>query len=360
MKGAPPGKRLRLSDIAFEETRPVEPRPPRFANLFSRDPDQAKEARLHWLVHTRDGLASVLFHHMVRAMPTGFATWFGAVSAPSAQRRYQKRIFAQRIARNFKALTCGRKHNATTQQQRLNRWWLNTGRTLSEFAIVNRLWRDGRIEVHGREHLESARALGGPLIFTSVHLSTWEAVFVAVHHGLAGPSIGPFQPEPNRFTNHIIHQLRKRRNQYLFPPGQKSAYRLRRLLEAGETSLTIFIDEVRERQVHIPFFGREMPSKGNGIAAIKLANACGGTIVPLYLTRLPGTRFKLTICPPVARSDGTYPIASTLSALNEVYEPVVLENLEEWYMLSEIRLPDGFEQGPYAQVLSQKNTRAGW
>ena len=76
---------------------------------------------------------------------------------------------------------------------------------MAEFSVVNTLWPKGRITIEGEDNLAAARAQGGPLIFVSMHLSTWEAVFAAAQQGIAAPNIGPFQPEPSRFTNRIVY-----------------------------------------------------------------------------------------------------------------------------------------------------------
>ncbi|GGB44265.1 hypothetical protein GCM10011316_15350 [Roseibium aquae] len=342
---------LRLKDIPFEETRPDEPLPPAFRDLWSKDPEAKHAANLYWNRHFVDGTLNSLTHHALKLLPVDAVSRFGAWASALAYARYENRIFAQRIKRNFGALTLGRWQNPDERQTGLKRWWSNIGRSNAEFSVVNRLWRAGRIEVMGAEHIAAVRAAGRLPMFVSVHLATWEAVFVAIHEGLAGPSIGPFQPEPNRFSNRIVHNLRKARNQYLFPPGQRSAYRLRRLLCEGEATLTIFIDEVRDHQVHFPLFGRPAPERGNAVVAVKLANAANGSLLPVHLARLSDARFRLTICPPIPRSDMPYDIAGTIEQLNSVFEPEILARIEEWYMMAELRLPDDFETSAYASQL---------
>lgn len=350
-------KPARLEDIPFSETLGEEPEAPRFGDVASDREDLRASARLYWFRHTFDGCLNSAFHACLKNCPPGFVSRFGQSLVPLSRWAYRNKVFPKRISQNFTALTKGRWPNERQRQLGLERWWINIGRTISEFSIVNKLWKHSRIRVEGFENLEDARALGGPLIFTSVHLSTWEALFVAIHEGLSGPSIGPFQPEPNRFKNRIVHAIRKERNQYLFPPGQRSAYRLHRLMGSGLFSMTIFIDEVREKQVHLPLFGRKPPEKGNAVVAIKIANSCGGTIVPTYLKRLGPARFKLVILPPIERTgtEKAYDIRGTVNALNDIFEPIVLENIEEWYMLGELRLPKSFEQAPFAQKLSKGN-----
>lgn len=351
---------IRLEEVAFAETLAEEPAAPPLRDLAAGDPDRRRDAKLHWLRHSKDGIFNTVFHHVLKRCPCGFVSGFGHALASPMRWSYRDKIFPKRIARNFRALTPGRWLDKAEQDIGLDRWWCNIARTISEFCIVNKLWKKARISVEGIEHLEAARRNGGPLIFTSMHLATWEALFVAIHEGLAGPSIGPFQPEPNRFKNRLVHAIRKERNQYLFPPGQRSAYRLHRLMASGHHSMTIFIDEVRDKQVHLPCFGRPAPRKGNAVVAVKIANSSGGTLVPVYMARTGPARFKIVILPPIDRPSGNdpYDVADTVETLNEVFEPVVLANIEEWYMLSELRLPQSFEKSLYSKALARDNARA--
>jgi len=352
-------RHLKLAEVPFEETLPGEPVAPPLKDLWSDDDEARRAANLYWNRHVVDGLLNSLTHLALKACPADAVSAFGAWASRLAHRTYKDRIFAHRIKRNFGTLTPGRWESEEARHEGLMRWWANVGRSNAEFSIVNRLWKAGRIEVCGQEHLEAVKSQDRVPIFAAVHLATWEAVFVAIHEGLAGPSIGPFQPEPNRFANRIVYNLRKARGQYLFPPGQRSAYRLRRLLTEREASLTIFIDERRDNQVHFPLFGRPAPERGNAVVAVKLANAAKGTILPVHLTRLKDARFRLTICPPVLPEGDVYPVRETIEKLNAVFEPEVLSRIEEWYMLADLHLPNDFEKGAYAAILERRALERG-
>lgn len=341
-------KPLQLEDIPFEETYPEEPPAPAVAALWTGERSQRQAAWKYWVSSSLQGLVNTATHHLLAAAPAGAVTAFGRLVSHAVRIRFRNRIFARRIARNLAALQPELNSTPAETRRSLIRWWQNISSTIAEFAKANELWTSGRISVHGHENLEAAKKLGGPLVIVSMHLGTWEAAFTAFHLGLAPPCTGPFQPEPNRFSNRIVYNLRKKRNQYLFPPGQRSAYRLHRLLTGGAANLMIFIDEVRDNQIHLPLFGRPVPETGNGVVAVKLANASAGTILPAYLQRR-GSRFDLIIEPPIPPSgDGKerYPVKDTLQQLNDVFEPVVLRDIEHWYMLTELRLPEGFEDDP--------------
>ena len=350
-------KPVRLQDIPFEETLPEEPAVPPIRNIFASDSALRKDAHLHWFHHVGDGLFNRIFHSILKKLPSRLVSDFGRAIVPLVRFSYRKKIFPKRIERNFSALSAGRWKDEDSNTSGLDRWWYNIGRTMSEFSAVNRVWSENRVEIEGIENLEAARQLGGPLIFCSTHLSTWEALGVAIHLGVAGPTIGMFEPESNRFKNRLIHEIRKERLHYVFPPGQRSALRLHKLMKAGQCSILVFIDEVRNKQVHMPLFGRKLPDKGNAAIAVKLANSSKGTLVPTYLTRTGSAQFKMVVLPPIQRPEGpgAYGLTDTLATLNDIFEPIVLKHIEEWYMLGELRLPENFEQGAYAKSLACKN-----
>lgn len=343
------GKRtpLTLAEIPFEETYPQEPDAPPFRDVWARDLAKRSRARLFWLQQPVEGRINQIFHALFRFIPYDLGSNLAGLLSRLAYWRYRNRIFAKRIFINLQVLAPQGCDTPARHRAALLNWWRNIGRTIAEFSMINALWPEGRILIEGEENLAEARAQGGPLIFVSMHLSTWEAVFAAAQQGIAAPNIGPYQPEPSRFTNRIVYDSRKRRNHYIFPPGQRTAFRLQRLLAGGgAASMTIFIDEVRDFQVHLPLFGRTPPDKGNAVIAVKLANSTGGTLLPVYLKRTRGARFKLVILPPLAKvngADSPYPVASTIMKLNDIFEPLVTENIEHWYMLNELRLPQHYD-----------------
>jgi lauroyl/myristoyl acyltransferase len=341
------GKRapLTLADIPFEETYPQEAEAPPFRDVWAKDQAKRSWAKLYWLKQPIEGRINQISHTLFRFLPCDFGSALAGQLSLLAYWRYKNRIFAKRISGNLQALAPERCDTPARHRAALLNWWSNIGRTMAEYSIVNALWPKGRITVEGVENLAAAHAQGGPLVLVSMHLSTWEATAAAAQQGIASPNIGPFQPEPSRFTNRIVYGSRKRRNHYMFPPGQRSAFKLQRLLAGGgAASVIFFLDDVRDFQIHLPLFGRSPPDKGNAVVAVKLANSTGGTLLPIYLKRTRGARFKLVILPPLAKvsdADKPYPVAATILKFNEIFEPLVIENVEHWYMLGELRLPQG-------------------
>lgn len=351
-------KSLSFDEIPLIETYPAQTPPP-MTDLLSDDPEQKKAAKLYWVTHTLQGFANSAMLIMLKHLPPAAVSTFGARLSGPTRQRFRDRIFARRIQANMAALLRYRRAKSEPsekpprlsackppadavltqeEEESLCHWWANVGRTTAEFCVVNRLYKEGHLKISGLENLRAAQATGRPLVFVSVHLATWELLIAALHLGETGPVTGPFQPEPNRFANRVVYNQRAARNQYLFPPGQKSAFRLRRLFQSEAASLLFFIDEVYDRQIHFPLFGRRLPRGGNTHAAIKLANTVSALLVPAYMKRVDGPNFELVFEPHLPQDEGTaYEIPDTIKALNEVFEPIVLDNLEHWYMLAEVR-----------------------
>ncbi|WP_319567969.1 lysophospholipid acyltransferase family protein [Cohaesibacter marisflavi] len=332
---------MRLHDIPFEETKSPEPEGPPLSWAFSADSKKRSDWRLFWLLEPTMGALNYFTHHALRPLPLSACSRFGALIAPLAQARFAKAKFAQRLLKNIRLLRPDRADSEQGANELLSGWWTNTGRVFAEFSKTSRHHPDGKIELVGAEHFHTVQAQGKRVIFLSVHVGHWEAQVSALHQTLDIEVTGPFQPEPSRFTNRLIHNLRKRRGQYLFPPGRKSGIRLHRILAANEACGLFYVDDVRENQIHLPLFGRPTPTKGNAVAAIKLAKATGATLIPVFMIRTQGANYQLTFLPPIEQAnsgDRAADIETTIKRINGAIEPIILEHIDQWYMLAELRL----------------------
>ena len=334
-------KPLYLSDIPIEETKAPEQAPPPLAWALSADKTEKAAWLSFWLVHPIMGGLNYLTHHALRLLSISQCSRFGALIAPFAKARFSKSLFAKRIETNLKRLRPDLTASRSELDALLSRWWDNIGRVFAEFSIADRHWKSGLIEMSGEEHFHAIKATGQPVVFVSAHVGHWETQGATLAQALDTVMMGIFQPEPNRFTNRLIYNLRRKRGQYCFPPGQTTAFRLRKLLQNNEASPLFYVDEVRDRQIHLPLFGRPLPDRGNAVAATKLAMATGAAILPVFMLRTSGAHYHLHIKPPLevaASNDRASDIEATIEAINNALEPVVLENIDQWYMLAELRL----------------------
>ncbi|WP_319414379.1 lysophospholipid acyltransferase family protein [uncultured Cohaesibacter sp.] len=329
-----------LCGIPFEETRSPEPAGPPLAWAFSADRQEKKAWRQFWLQDPIMGGLNYVTHHALRLLPVSGCSRFGAMLAPFARKRFSRSNFSIRIGNNMATLA----PNAASSEQGTDalvaRWWENIGRVFAEFSVTDRHWDAGLVKISGQEHFHALQRRGKQVIFVSAHLGHWEAQMSILSKALGITLTGPFQPEPSRFTNRLVHNLRKRRRQFFFPPGQKSAIRLHRLLKSQSAHALIYVDDVRDGQIHLPLFERPVPDRGNAVAAIKLAKSTNSALLPVYIYRTSAANYQMTILPEIEiqqRENQDIAIKETIKQINDSLEPAVLEHIDQWYMLAELR-----------------------
>lgn len=333
--------RLTLKDTPFEVTAPPAVSIPTLGDLCGGGALRNAWLR-YWILDPVQGLLNWLTHNGLALLPSRLCSACGGVLGTLSRKRFARRPFAKRIAQNLLRLRPDAARDPAVREKLLAGWWSNVGSVLAEFSIVDRLWREQRLEIVGFEHLAAAQKTGRPLIFPSVHLGVWELMGVNFQRGFDRPSIGVYEPEPNRFVNRLVYRMRRRYGGYIFPPGQRTAVRLMKLITGGQANLIMFIDEVREKQVHMPLFGRDLPDRGNVVNVLKLQRASNAIMLPVYLLRMPKGRYRMTVLPPMdlARSDDARAdLAANMRKLDAIFDPIVHQHIDQWYMLTELRLP---------------------
>lgn len=282
-------------------------------------------------------------HAALRRLPVGFAPRLARALAPLVQHLERRRIYARRLAWTLARLHPDAPLAAAEQAAAVRRWWRQAGAVMAEYATVERLRAAGRLEVDDPHGTLAGLPADAPVIFACVHLGPFELCFETVLNTFGREAVGTWQPEPSPAANRILHEMRARYGLYVFPPGQRSARHLHRLVVGEGFDAILFVDEVRERQVHLPAFGRPLPERGNASIAIKLALKTGAPVVPIHVLRSGVARYRVHVGAPLAFERTGAPESATMAgiaALDRHFEPVVRHNLDQWYMLPELRLPD--------------------
>jgi KDO2-lipid IV(A) lauroyltransferase len=308
------------------------------------DTPEARRALFRWwLRDPLHGLQDWLPHQAFRLLPTSVTS---AVGARLGARQVAGRPGPSATARETLRLL--RPDIGEAEAERLVRaHWIHLGRTFAEFSVLHRLWREGRIEVAGREHLDAAIASGRPLVVAGIHVGSWEAL----HVGLGALGIrfsGIYQRLPNRFRMRIADAARLRSQRINGPgvplaPTLGAVFEAHRLLESREAALLTYVDEFVGGRVHAPLLGRPLRVEGNIARAVRLASQTGAAVLPCYALRLgEEARFRLTFLPevPVGTPDrGRTGIKADIAALDAAIEGVVRAHPEQWFMLHAFR-PD--------------------
>jgi KDO2-lipid IV(A) lauroyltransferase len=106
-----------------------------------------------------------------------------------------------------------------------------------------------------------------------------------------------------------------------------------RLRQGG--AVAIFVDETLKGRIRGPFFGHPH-DRGNLRYAVQLARMSGALLVPGYVLRTRGCRFVVRCLPAIELPPEESPGArrmQDIQMLNDLIEPIVLENLDQWYFL---------------------------
>jgi len=171
--------------------------------------------------------------------------------------------------------------------------WENFGRTMTEYAVIPRLWPDGwraHITVEGHEHLKALAAAGKPALLFSGHLGNWETIPLALAQ-LARPLTIVYRPPNNPAVDAMIGRVRGAYTSAMAPKGPAGARMIIKALDAGELVFMV-VDQKINEGLEIPFFGR---GAFTGPAIARLAMRFGCPIVPVRCARLNGFQFHITV-----------------------------------------------------------------
>lgn len=216
--------------------------------------------------------------------------------------------------------------------QLLHAQWAELGRSLAEFAIVDRIVADtGRLEVEGRERLQAIAAGDGPVVFISGHFSNFEMMAAAIV-GAGVPCQVTYRAMNNPYVDERVRKNRFRYGVRLFAPkGLEGARELVRAIERGE-SVALMNDQKFNGGIAAPLFGlMAHTAPGPSTFALRF----GAPIQPLSVQRTgPGARFKVIVHEPFwleDTGDRNADIAAGVRRINAFIEDRVRARPTEWF-----------------------------
>jgi KDO2-lipid IV(A) lauroyltransferase len=294
--------------------------------------------RRYWLRDPLLGGLDLAIHYAARLLPTDWCSALGA-GLGTLNGRWRFRAERERAERVYRALA-GSEVAPEEATAAIDRLFANAGRTMLEFSVLDRLWAAGRIAVEGSEHLLAARAAGRPVIVMGLHLNNWEVIGPS----LVGLGLGSFkfiyQPPRSRFEHKIAVAARERYGAVMLRPGVKAARIARRLLAEERGVLLIYADDERRGRINAPLFGRPIAPRANLPVIVRLAAASGAAIIPAYAERAGRARFRVVFMPPAelaSEDDDSAELVEAVRRLDRIITPIVLERLDQWYMLFDYR-----------------------
>ncbi len=229
----------------------------------------------------------------------------------------------------------------------IRRMWDNLGRTFGEYPHLDKFWAikpGARIEIENLAIAHEAVAKGHGALFVS-GLATGRAVMVLGGHfgnweimprcikdaGLEGGIV--YRATNNPLVDHWITTQRQTHIlPNMAPKGPEGARIILQLLKRN-AMIAMLVDQKLNTGIEVPLFGHPAMTAP---AAAHLSLKYGAPVVPVFNQRLPGSRFRVTIHPPVTvtpSGDRAADVMALTLKLNQFLEARIREAPEMWLWL---------------------------
>ena len=210
----------------------------------------------------------------------------------------------------------------------VKKMWENYGRILSEYMFIKN-FRNSKykkfLTIEGQEILNELKDSKEPVVFISGHFNNFELMAMQIEKsGINLAAI--YRPLNNIFLNKIMEKIRTKyicRKQI-----KKGGSGTRELLESFKNnySIAIMIDQRVSESIKVDFFNQKASTT---TIPAQLFKKFGSKIVPIYIERINGVYFKMTVSRPI-----TFEKESTIEEitlkLNKWLEKMILINPDQW------------------------------
>ena len=209
-----------------------------------------------------------------------------------------------------------------------NLMWNSYGRVFAEFMFMKE-FRSGKlsenIEIVGQNIIENIKSTNKQVIFVSGHFSNFE--LMAMHLEKSGINLcAIYRPLNNIFLNKFMERMRKKyicKNQI-----KKGIGGLKKLISFKNKNLStaLMIDQRVSEGILSNFFNEKALTTTIPAQLVKKFNI---PIVPIYIERVDGLKFKIYINEPVFFSKETS-IKTITDELNKILEKMVIKKPDQW------------------------------
>ena len=206
--------------------------------------------------------------------------------------------------------------------------WNNYGRVFAEYMFMKNFRNDklqNNIEIVGKEILEDIKNSNQKAVFISGHFSNFELMAMQIEK--AGIKLAAiYRPLNNMFLNLVMEKIRKR---YICKTQiKKGIGGLKQLLKFSNEgySTALMIDQRVSQGIKSNFFNEKAFTTTIPAQLVKKFKI---PIVPIFIERYEGIKFKMTVHKPIYFSD-EQTIENITSQLNEILEKMVLSDPNYW------------------------------
>ena len=206
--------------------------------------------------------------------------------------------------------------------------WNSYGRILSEYVFLKEFKSNNfkkNIIVEGQEVLDKIRDSKKPVIFVSGHFSNYELMTLQIVKTNI-PLSAVYRPLNNFFMRMVQDKIR---NKYIsknyIPKGVAGTRKLLKYFRKG-SSIAIMIDQRVSQGEKVKFFNHDAYTT---TIPAQFSKKYKCEIVPIYIERLDGTKFKIIINKPM-KFKNEDSIKKITTDLNLWLESMILKNPSQW------------------------------
>ena len=206
--------------------------------------------------------------------------------------------------------------------------WNNYGRVFAEFMFMKD-FRTGKlaqnIEINGMSILEKIKSNKEQVVFISGHLSNFE--LMAMYLEKSGINLcAIYRPLNNIFLNKLMESIREKyicKNQI-----KKGIGGLKKLifLKNKNLSTALMIDQRVSEGILSDFFNEKALTTTIPAQLVKKFNI---PVVPVYIERTSGLKFKISINEPVSFPQSSS-VESITDDLNKILEKMIIKKPDQW------------------------------
>ena len=209
--------------------------------------------------------------------------------------------------------------------------WDNLGRVVGEYPHLARFsphGEDPRITYDLPKNVTVEGMKSRPLMFLSAHLGNWEVMPILAHQvGLEGAAV--VRPPNNPFVADWVARQRSINGPETLIAKHNAARQMFTQLR-GKSVLYMLVDQKLREGLAVPFFGRDAMTTP---APAALALKTGARIILAANKRLPGSRFHVTVTPPLdfaSSGDEARDIQDLTALITARIEDIVRADPGQW------------------------------
>tara|TARA_Y100000590_G_scaffold213485_1_gene241964 strand:+ start:1817 stop:2692 length:876 start_codon:yes stop_codon:yes gene_type:complete len=215
----------------------------------------------------------------------------------------------------------------------INGMWSNIGRTFSEYVFLKEFRLDKKnnnyIKIIGLEYLNDIKKNNESVVFYSAHLGNFELMAMELDKlGIKCTAI--YRPLNNFFLNPLMEYLRMK---YICPNQiPKGRFGMREIINKVKNgySVALMVDQRVSEGPRVDFFNN--PAHTTTIPA-QLALKYDCKLVPIFLERIDGINFEMTIYKPymVEKTNNVENDTRNITLkINQTIEEMIIKNPTQW------------------------------